>query len=137
MTNLEKLTQRIHKLVPEILELKFGCEVEEKPAFGSAFRNHEPLSGKWIATVQDRTGAWMFPSDIGFVRVKESELLKWHTILGRTITLADVLRAIKEKSGTPTIDCTHVANTLWNLAADDLSLQSNECIEFLLEVIPE
>lgn len=91
---IEDILTAIRKACPELMELSFGCEVEGKPAFGSAFRNNRPLGGRWIATAKDTTGAWMFPSEIGFVRVKEQELARWHTIIGHEPHLEHLLRAL-------------------------------------------
>lgn len=93
----ENKKQAILDKIREVCDLKrleFGCEVEEKPAFGSKFRNENPYNGKWLATIKDNTECWLFPADIGFVRVPESQLISWHKIIGLPVQLNHLLRVL-------------------------------------------
>lgn len=77
MTTYEQVRQKIIAKVPSILELKFGCEIKMK-------------DGKHVFYVLGCIDS--FIAHDGSFRVKTD--IK--EILGRTITIADVLRAINE-----------------------------------------
>lgn len=135
MNNLQTLKNRIVAVVPEIMELKFGCELYHGIAtfYLDMNRNGE------IWVLQDNQ-----------VKLK-NWFIKDIQILGRPITLADVLRAIgnmliivdsegnfykmqmKLSDKLPKLG-SHLGT--WDLTKD-LDGQSEDTIEFLLEIIPE
>lgn len=95
MTPYDLLRARINELLPGRLELKFGCEVKARDAFGSGFHATKDPSGIFTAIMPDNTGAWLFPDGRGgFCREKKDVLWKWHTVLGAPLTITDVLRAL-------------------------------------------
>ena len=87
MTTYEKLHSRIVELVPEIVELKFGCGVE--------YKNY-PARGEVIYVQQDEVY-----TNMDVTTPKKAHLFK---IIGRPITLEDVLMAIGEFSKNNNID---------------------------------
>lgn len=94
MTNLETIKQAVIQAVPEIMELKFGCEVE---CTSPKLRAEYDLVGKGICT--DICVLWNVQAHhiSGHRRVDFQLILgepQYFTILGRHITLEDVLRAI-------------------------------------------
>lgn len=81
MTTLEQLTKAIQALVPEIMELKFGCRVNV--IWGDLIVTGKRFEGFWIVdwSGQVTTDTW----------IKESSIVE---ILGRPITLFDCLMAM-------------------------------------------
>ena len=82
MTNLEQLTAKIQKLVPEIMELKFGCVVN------NGFINLKVV----------------YEIETGDVLLENGSIIDHKTnckILGRNITLEDVLKARLMQDGCP------------------------------------
>ena len=97
MNKLQQLKAKIQELVPDIMKLKFGCEViiqdeefENKQEIGKFIRLDDK-DGKdiWADVAVNRmvlvSGWWKY-------KVLEGMFVK--EILGRPITLEDVLRAI-------------------------------------------
>ena len=85
MNKYEKLKQIIQQANPEIMELKFGCVVTYEGSVGIPRIRH-------VATVLNKTqsgGIAVYTSFIQYFIPEELE------ILGRPITLSDVLLAIK------------------------------------------
>lgn len=143
----ETLRTRIIKLIPEIVELKFGCWVEiDDDILGV---NHPAKICEWSEQKGELTGFKVWLGLSHYRDIQKNQITK---ILGRTIRLADVLRAI-EKSNfdeAPMVTCEgqftdydpetgslHLLGKWWNLAQDDLSQQPEETWDFLLTVIPE
>lgn len=135
-TNLEKLKKAIIKEIPEIVELKFGCFVRygEKYEGLAVFEN-------WIS----RTEKTIRVLDLIFGQQKELKH-KWIKIIGRKITLADILRVLSkgdkkelmiEDSWGVDVGSYVVAGllNLWNLSKNDLNLQSEKTIAFLTNII--
>jgi hypothetical protein len=138
MTNYDQLKQVIQAANPEIMELKFGCEI---------------ISGKQIFQVIDVDKAnndyLLFHSELGI----HNSSMVINQILGRPIRLADVLLAVDEKFGlenpylvgfegmiykiaegeTELTNLKHLAQ--WNLKDDNLDHQSDECKEFLNDLL--
>ena len=119
MTNLEKIRQAVIKANPEIVELKFGCEVEfndssREVIIGISLENIE------VERVQTRTHY-----QIGVSNITE--------IIGRPIRLADVLLAIGKNDPMGRNGIQDYMDILikWKLKDDNLDNQSKECIEFI------
>lgn len=121
---LSQLKEVIQKANPEIMELKFGCELEEDFIF--AWSNG-PLT--WII------------SDKGKGTLIQVPNISNYKILGRPIRLADVLLALDKNGISASVD-THgnmgflpfKGHTEWDLIAD-LDHQSEETINFLWELL--
>lgn len=147
--HLAAVRAAIISAVPEILELNFGCVI----------RHHDGRT----AVVYERAGygqgsdwkIYTTPHHVFYfdavdgVRLREnsSDKKQW-TILGRKITLADVLRAIGKtkhhliavEAGTgafmrwETDDCGRYDDNVgvsWPLDHDDLNFASPECLAYL------
>lgn len=151
----EAVRAAIVKAVPEIMELKFGCEVhrynhiEEKRVWkdGLLRMEHihdgikEVICGHFseetaLVRIDDklgRAGAWM-PFEVP--RYLERD---WK-IIGRPIRLADVILAVHIRNGVEEVTTFRdkdFYNSRWNLRQDDLSQQSPQCIEFLHSLLCE
>lgn len=129
----EELRQVIIKANPEIMELKFGCEI--MCGFSKAFIITDHNKDTVTAFFPTRNS----PPDFDFI--SKSEIL----ILGRPIRLADVLLAYQKlkdrhilfsltsqggfqiKQGEP--------SSCWNLKDDNLDRQSDETQEFLYNLL--
>ncbi len=79
----QKIREKINKACPDLLKLKFGCEVETK------------FDGNMFYTGANFNGA-IFTKGGSSIIVNEKEIVK---ILGREPGLADVLRAIEKRPG--------------------------------------
>lgn len=132
MTNLQAVRKKVIKAVPGIMELKFGCNVQLKIRGDLGFIINSDFHGSVIH--------WNFT-------IKETRCLKEDDlkILGRPITLADVLLAM-EKAGLEmfTTDSWNVEVSsydvakilrLWNLSDNNLDNQSEEVWKFLNDVL--
>ena len=130
---LKELEKIIHKAVPEIMELKFGCKVkdksdnqimefllEEEKTVLSKTRNYFSVKGKTFVTLI---------------------LASSFEILGRDITLEDVLVALGEAKY-----CIDAMGQMWIDYSDDdrkaqwvfnksLENQSEDLIKFLHEIL--
>jgi len=137
MTDYEKLKHVIWDANPSILELKFGCEVLE----------HEIGRGIILDKPIERNGvvaAYVFdfvdgkPKNLPFMKDKMQ-------ILGRDITLADVLLALQKivikdrtylvSSFGIIIDTYFKSYATWDLKRDSLDDQSEECKQFLINLL--
>ena len=143
MSKLNQLKSFIHSVIPEILEVKFGCEVLDKNEFldwakVKTFIVRNPKNGMEYYSENDGS---LLSLRGGFKNFK---------ILGRPITLADCLRAIDKEipssrdlyingeggfawtsSGT---DC-HTYQAIWNLEKDSLDEQSDDLVNFLFNLL--
>ena len=130
MTKLEQVKQVIQKANPEIMELKFGCEIRTK------------FDETWTITHRHKIGnikeCW------GVANLRQGSLVSdedIEVILGRPIRLADVLYAIGEPSQILTeseIDkrLKHIdIISKYNLLDDNLDHQSEDFINFAWEVL--
>lgn len=129
MTPYDQLKKKIQEANPEIMELKFGCEVED-------------FSGVWkvIKIAHNGVLAW---NGAGVHYIYK------YKILGRPIRLADVLLAMDAKSNTPeglhfpeenqvqTPALYIIGDVInrWNLKDDNLDNQSQECKDFLINLL--
>lgn len=136
--NLQKIKDACIKANPEIMELKFGCEVLMQYSAETQIINTPKNEGKWFGITNYETA--FNPEE-----VKE--------ILGRPIRLADVLLAIHAKAPenktriTLESDGQFIqrldngsftepwARSNWNLKDDNLEHQSEECINFIAELL--
>lgn len=125
-TPLEEVRAKVIEAVPEIVKFRFGCRVE--------------LDGKkytFCGIGRDSVRFFREELETGVDLVRSFE---GGTIIGRPITLADVLRAIGSGSGYHlAIDgtfCTRHGSTevQWNLALP-LEEQSEEVISFLHKIL--
>ena len=129
MTPLEEIETKIRKLCPELQELSFGCMVETR------FFGTKRLHLSWEK--QDKS----------FIKLEDGRVLDVIEILWHTITLATVLRAIKEANiGYVLVSYNglfhkridshqYIELCKWNLCKDNLNKQSEETIAFLNSVI--
>jgi len=144
---LEELIALFHKEIPGILELKFGCEVStnlgklmfiyKDSEYNTNPNKYNPIEG-YYCLFDNAEGIIVDPIDIDKKSIK---------IIGRPITLADVLRVIENKIGTDIfIDqhCLiylgkndrvfHPAKTKW-LPHKDFNNQSEEFYNWLYELL--
>lgn len=147
---LLKIRSAVHKAIPSILGLKFGCEVidrrlsvrSEPTIFLNMTRDR---SGHVKAYVHCGKTAWYVPAGLNGSTL---------TVVGRPIRLADVLATIDEKSSENLdpkytdhittsgefcylgkdgfMNCTRI---FWNLLDDDLDHQSEEMWELLAKIL--
>lgn len=136
---MEELKKIIQEAVPEIMELKFGCEIVY-PGYQKATICGQQLNTYRVYCEQRNYCAFKMISD------KELDLSLVHQILGRPIRLADVLMAIplmelqtlipaSEEMPTGCSRLEHIVHNLWRLNDDNLDKQSPECIKFLTELL--
>ena len=134
MTNLEIIRKAVIKANPEIMELKFGCKFVY---FGEKRMVVEVLENSLLRL-----------EDGELTSKIKLETLIGVNILGREIRLADVLLAFGEScKNNPNFnknewDLQHFKahNVLkivgeWDLLHDNLELQSEETIKFLVELL--
>lgn len=142
MSNLTIVREAVIRVVPEIMELKFGCEVEFIPRDGEMERGvimredlgnlHSPMEGYEVLV-----GG--FQGRVGFIEREEN-----YKIIGRPIQLADVLIAIgkSEKMAYTTLTLYGTKVTIvyrgsychWNLS-QPLDGQEESTLEFLAELL--
>lgn len=145
MNDLQKLKEVIQKANPEIMELKFGCEVEVKTYSGNVTKViylDEGGSGVYVShpSLKSKT-AFFEKFDYSIAGFKKYILKE---ILGRPIRLADVLLAIKadvyiDSDGFFLImlddNDVRKVGAKWNLQKNNLDDQSPETIKFLLDLL--
>lgn len=89
-TTLEKVREKIISLVPEIVELKFGCEVRMTD------KGNETLPSDFMFTdgvVGRDYKVWRGESYVKVIQMHDWINKGYYKIIGRPITLEDVLRA--------------------------------------------
>lgn len=129
MSPLEQVREAIIKAVPEIVELKFGCQVKLDGLKG--------YDGGVATLAVPHAGGWL---DTGGIYLNPKEL----TIIGRPVQLADVLRAIGLK-GRSIFHVyadgkiggswgTYKDELAWDLSKP-LDQQSPETIDFLASIL--
>jgi hypothetical protein len=154
MTNLQKLTSIIQEIVPDIMELKEGCEIRCYSDFMETQTNECDTMGEYnfdeIVKIRDDDNFIEYDcceysfDDIKLGRcgdVGDADTV-YFEILGSPITIAIVLRALARHKGVnPELELFSIQlsiggqdNCLWNLAQDDLSLQNEETITNLLKI---
>jgi len=131
------------------MDLEFGCEVEEKPAFGSGMR-HDTFNGGKVFTIISKyysADSWFYLTDDGLGKEKEDKILHWHKILGKPITIAVIMLAINKSrehlrdryavkvSSSGFIEDCNMSNEKgtgnWNLSKDNFNDQSEETKSFI------
>ena len=148
--NIDKLKQVIQKANPEIMELKFGCEIlryKEEPKD----RKYKVITDIGFAANKEKV--WINSVPFGSMSLP-TEILKseladktgdW-IILGRPLRLADVLMAIKKAINNDDIGhsdgygyildlCYREGRESWDLKDNNLDNQSKECKEFLANLL--
>lgn len=150
--NLKIVREAVVRAVPEIMELKFGCEIALKKPLSNFGQKIVERFGDSTWKLDDNNfrfvgeRGWIDAYDILFFRKENVE------ILGRPIHLADVLVAVEEHikaqwltsafpdetigNFQPYLENTGM-NTMkqWNLRADSLDQQSDETLEFLAKLL--
>ena len=134
MTDYDKLKQIIQAANPEIMELKFGCRVRVKRSHGW----EEPVTVIDSSLDGEGDGVISVVDDSGNVEEElDTTLMPDTEIFGRPIRLADVLIAMEAitwfKDDLPKIG--RFCLEIWNLKDDNLDHQSDECKEFLIELL--
>lgn len=132
--NYQKLKKVIQHAVPEIMELKFGCEVVCPSFLGKQMKFR--YAGK------KHTGGmelWSLITDtVNNEKVIANDELKYE-VLGRPIRLADVVFAMGlEKFNTldtQTLKRKSDILHLWNFQDDNLDHQNDDCKEFLINLL--
>lgn len=145
MNKLQLLTDRICELVPDIKELRFGCRIID------GIRGNGIIVG--VEAMYPETDSYLQIYEATPKRVELSPLGLWK-IIGRDITLADVLLALKKSDedypihidfffddgdsvtitqakGHPIIN----KKGTWNLTKNALHEQDEETIDFLYSII--
>lgn len=140
--NIEIIRKACIKANPDILKLKFGCEVE---------LNKESKSERMtVVKLLDKTGEYVVTYQDGTQGLNQPDELK---IIGRPIRLADVLVAMNADReniwgyylGSDGYLCESIEGDFgtelestpcrWNLKNDDLALQPDETLEFLVNIL--
>lgn len=131
MTTTEQLTYIRSKCVEangSILDLKFGCIVK------ASFPNR-PFLSEVVLVNKNYAGNWLVaPLANVTTTIKEKNIV---TVIGRPITLVDILIAIREKlqDGNKFNDALgDLLYFYWNLL-EDLDHQSEETYSFLYELL--
>jgi len=131
MTTQEKIEAIQAKCIeanPEIVELKFGCEVIIET------RGIKLICVVWrVVNALDGNGV----ESIKLLHTEQS-VIDWDRrameIIGRSIRLADVLLAT-QKEQRLFLDNSSVYRGYWNLHKDDLTQQSEETIDFIVGLL--
>lgn len=126
-TKIDAIRQKCIEVNPEIVELKFGCEMTTS-------------EGNIIFT-QSHEGCF-------YSGVKKSDFSFWNgyrqpdnNIIGRPIRLGDILRSIDLRMPHDSTLLSEEQNKcyqliwLWNLILDDLTLQSPKTIDFIYNLL--
>jgi hypothetical protein len=121
----ERLKQVIAEANPEIMELKFGCQLKDKEGTWKFVGPVTFATGEYISVWRDQSG-------LGKGRLEEFK------VLGRPIRLADVLLALGKRQYE--VSFNEASNTervveAWNLKDDNLDNQSKETKQFLIELL--
>lgn len=127
MTNYEKIKRAVIKAVPEVMELKFGCKVQTHiypsyPIELTVFRK-EYKTGVVSCLDKENELCYLSENDI--------------EILGRPITLADVLIVVRKVGYDSTEEWQWTLSNIldsWNLTKT-LEDQSEKTLEFLAGII--
>jgi len=141
-TTLKRVRAAVIKAVPEIVELKFGCELFIQNYMASVNLLEDRRGRCWIPENGEPNSDFLALG--GSLTYFDEKHIK--EIIGRDITLADVLRAIGDKYGYGRYTVDETGNIWemegwerwlpeehlieWNLALP-LHLQSEEALTFL------
>ena len=147
MTKLQELTEAIQKAVPEIMELKDDCKIQFE---GSSVMKIISNNTSPIRALDGLTILKVYIGErLAYDKAYENLWTNEAKILGRDITLADVLMAIKEviplhpgrKGGFSIDECGRILDmtilcvpATWSLSLP-LHLQDEKTIEFLHSII--
>lgn len=133
--SLSIVRDAVIRAVPEIVELKFGCQIEKDGEIYSLAV--ETDYGIFEKTLE---GYWMCVSQSGQA-VSLSKGVRTN-VLGRPIRLGDVLVAIDDKVNSWDFVCHangvmtfHRTEAKWNIRNDSLEAQSPETISFLADLL--
>ena len=135
--NIDKLKQVIQEANPEIMELKFGCEIDLIGMVGiDRIIYVSKLKEGYSACYKEDMAIHTFP-DFGLVSDDK--------ILGRPIRLADVLMAMGAEKrfaydSDRTTSCNHrcgqdILLDGWRLKDNNLDNQSDETKQFLIDLL--
>lgn len=133
-SKIDFIRQACIKANPSILNLEFGCEIEIEK-FGV---------GKYLGTTNDFPTGWFSLNQEIYPLIGHK-----YKILGRPIRLADVLVAIGKDAEKSTDfdlysdrlnighydEVGYYTHCRWNLLSDDLTKQSQECVEFIYNLL--
>jgi len=129
---LEELKNKIQEANPEIMELKFGCEVE-------GFNSIRGIIVRINLYVNESNTYSIFWEDDTLTMQSSIGITK---ILGRPIRLADVLLAIlgpfdkpRLSAGWQGLEAFMTPYIHWNLRDDNLNNQSPQTQEFIFNLI--
>ena len=140
MTKLEQIREIIIKNDSSILDLKFGCAIEIAGNTKFIIDTHTAVDGMdWNYIVRDEINQHMFRE----VRMEEMEK---YLIIGRTITLSDVLGAVNDRysfDGGGWVLYKQEGKSwlgkdkkiFWNLKDNNLNNQSKETISFIHKIL--
>ncbi len=126
---LEQLTKKIQELVPEIMELKFGCQLLKK--------NIGVIFNIYSVVERHKSGGGYYRTELGDIKFGEIDKYK---IIGRPINIEDILLAdsIKRRwTGNLFIDHSGGLNGTeyhWTFGKP-LHDQSEETIKFLANLL--
>jgi len=137
---------------PEIVELQFGCEVFVEQAVEAESGHYADAvgvvvyheTGGRVAGGDDFTDDFTkiyFP-DWGITQEYTGDDMEGNRVIGRSIRLGDGLLAIKsawwKKESVDGLDRIQLRLIfLWNLRKDDLTVQSEETINFIAELLQQ
>lgn len=139
MTNYEKVREEVVRAVPEIMKLEFGCEIKwRQEVWRYVCHGRRP----------DGENTLMIIGDNKVANINEKEEIRLSTdsyeILGRPITIADVLRAMNVKhkeeysKSLYKVDDELLVGLIEKFdLTKDLSGQSEECLSFLAGILTE
>lgn len=142
---LSGIREEIIKVVPGIMDLKFGCELK-------GTQHRYPTRGTWYGPYLWGGGANL---PVIYCKGGPVALNDDYEIIGRTIQLSDILIVIEKvtnngmsKYSVDTLghfkDVTNesycwtpdgMTPILWNLPNDDLNLQDLPCLQFLYKIL--
>ena len=126
MTPLQQLTQKIYTALPDLKELGVGCvfirNTEQWRVIGGFTENNGSGRNRFIIETVDKENY----TTSGFINT--SFFAKQITIIGKPITLTDVLRWLTKSK--ITVRWGYLLN-LWDLKQNLLENQSIELVEFL------
>lgn len=140
MTKLEQLQNKITEIIPEIKELKMGCRIRFKGNTDDTILSgvihfaHE-WKGKCGVCIPDEANSF------GYQLIRKEQIVE---VVGRDITLADVLRVYYKKQraklwdwevNSVKRDAAQRIVPIWNLEHNALHLQEQETINFLWDII--
>ena len=129
MTPLQQLTQKIYTALPDLKELGVGCvfirNTEQWRVIGGFTENNGSGRNRFIIETVDKENY----TTSGFINT--SFFAKQIEIIGKPITLTDVLRYVRKLMLVAYKAVIVKIVELWNLSENLLENQSIELVEFL------